>query len=198
MINTNLTTIDNNPVQTVNARDLHGNLEVKREFAKWIRDQIQRAGLEEGVDYGVFAQKDENSVSCGLEEKCSLTNNLGGRPTIDYFLTIESAKHVAMMSNTPKGKEVRNYFIRLEREVHSIQSAQAQVKALEMVKTTPQYQLGQTLFKSLNVATLREIQMPRPGGKHKMTKALREFLQTPSAHLDLNTLNTVVSVLSRT
>jgi phage anti-repressor protein len=47
-------------------------------------------------DFIVFTQKGENPV--------------GGRPVTEYHLSIDSAKHVAMMCGTDKGFEARFYF----------------------------------------------------------------------------------------
>ena len=87
--------------QTVNARDLHAFLEVKQDFSNWIKKQIERARLVEGRDYIIFAQKGENTGR--------------GRSSLEYHLTIEAAKHIAMMSGCDKGFEVRDYFLECER-----------------------------------------------------------------------------------
>ena len=55
-------------------------------------------GFEENVDYIVFLIFEENP------------NSLGGRPSKDYFLTIETAKEISMLQRTEKGKEARKYF----------------------------------------------------------------------------------------
>ncbi len=91
--------VDGREVQTVDARDLHGFLSVAKDFSNWIKQQISRAHLVENKDYFVFvAQKGEK-----------------GRPFREYKLTIESGKHIAMMSGVPKGRDVRDYFIECER-----------------------------------------------------------------------------------
>ena len=97
----NNATIGEEVKQTVNARELHGFLEVGKDFSSWIKVQIYRARLVENRDFIVFTQKGENPN--------------GGRPSSEYHLTIESGKHVAMMSGTDKGFEVRDYFIECER-----------------------------------------------------------------------------------
>ena len=86
-------------VKTVNARDLHAFLEIGKDFTNWVKDQIQRARLIESRDYVVFAQQGES----------------GGKPRSEYHLTIDAGKHIAMMSQTEKGFEVRDYFIECER-----------------------------------------------------------------------------------
>jgi len=96
------TTIGTAATQTVNARDLHASLEIGKDFSNWIKAQIKRADLTEGVDYVVVAQKGVNPQ--------------GGRPSDEYHLTIEAGKNIAMLSGTAKGKEVRAYFIECERK----------------------------------------------------------------------------------
>jgi anti-repressor protein len=88
-------------VQTVNARELHAFLEIGKDFSNWIKAQLERARLVEDRDFVKVAQKGE----------------LGGQTRIEYFLTIEAAKHIAMMSGSEKGFEVREYFIECERRV---------------------------------------------------------------------------------
>lgn len=91
-------------VQTANARELHTFLEVKKDFSDWIKAQIKRAMLTEGNDYITVPQKGE-----------------GGKfAAIEYHLTIEAGKHIAMLAGTAKGKEVREYFIECERKASAI------------------------------------------------------------------------------
>jgi len=91
------------PITAINARELHAFLGVGKDYTNWIKAQIARALLAEGRDYltEVSAQKGENPQ--------------GGRPRSEYYLSIEAAKHVAMMSGTEKGRAVRDYFIEIER-----------------------------------------------------------------------------------
>lgn len=87
--------------QAVNARHLYGWLGVRKQFADWIKMQIDRCDLVENVDYEVFHQKVKNSN--------------GGRPFDEYALSLNSAKEISMMSQTEKGKQARRYFIECER-----------------------------------------------------------------------------------
>ena len=64
------------------------------------RVQIERARLVEGRDY-LLTQKGEQLPS-------------GMKYLKEYILTIEAGKHIAMMSGTDKGFEVREYFIECE------------------------------------------------------------------------------------
>ncbi len=108
--------------QTVSARDLHKFLGVKKKFADWIKDQIKRGLFDENIDYiivqEVFPLKGKNL-------------NLGGRPSIEYFLTVETAKLIAFISETEKGKEVKNYFLKIEQEYCDLKIQQAIQEAVE-------------------------------------------------------------------
>lgn len=95
--------IDEALVQTVNARELHSFLQSKQDFTSWIKVQIERAKLLENQDFIVLTKKGENSK--------------GGRPSKEYYLTINSGKHISMLSGTDKGKQVREYFIECERKL---------------------------------------------------------------------------------
>jgi phage anti-repressor protein/phage antirepressor YoqD-like protein len=108
LITISTTPIGEEPVPTVDARELHGFLEVGKDFSNWIKAQFERGRLQAGRDYvEVSAQKGENPA--------------GGRPRTDYALTIDAAKHIAMMSGTEKGFEVRDYFIECERQARQPQ-----------------------------------------------------------------------------
>lgn len=87
-------------IQTCNARDLWQFVESKQDFSTWIKSRIEKYGFIEGEDYIIHKFVD---------------NPLGGRPTLDYYLTIETAKELAMVENNDKGREVRRYFIECER-----------------------------------------------------------------------------------
>lgn len=85
-------------VPTCNARDLWKYVERKRDFSNWIKDRIEKYGFVEGEDFTVNKFVD-------------------GRATvIDYHLTIETAKELAIVENNEKGREVRRYFIECERQ----------------------------------------------------------------------------------
>ena len=95
-------------VQTVNARDLHAFLGIGKDFSTWIKAQIARARLAPDRDY-LLTQK--------LPQKGERENQALGqwKTVIDYHLTLDAAKHIAMVSGTDKGFEVREYFLDCER-----------------------------------------------------------------------------------
>lgn len=87
-------------IKTCNGRELHVELGVKKDFSDWIKAQIKRAMLVENIDYISVPQKGD-----------------GGKFTaIEYHLTIDAGKHVAMLAGGLRGKAVRDYFISCEKQ----------------------------------------------------------------------------------
>lgn len=104
---------------TVSARDLHKALEIQSRFSRWF--DTNKELFTEGEDFN----------------KCTsstVVNNGAVRQIEDYEITMLMAKHLAMMSRTEKGKEVRDYLINLERAWNSPEQVFA--RALKMADKT--------------------------------------------------------------
>jgi len=86
-------------INSVNARELCGELGIGKDFTNWIKTQINRAGLRKDVDYIIVSVKSS-----------------GVRSLKEYYITTDASKHIAMMSQGAKAKEVRDYFIAVEKE----------------------------------------------------------------------------------
>ena len=93
-----------NDQQLVSARSLYKGLELKIRFSLWVSKNFE--SFEEGQDF--------TSVSTD-----TVVNNGARKPIKDYLLTIDMAKELCMMSKTEKGKEVRKYFIQVEKNWNS-------------------------------------------------------------------------------
>ena len=48
------------------------------------------------------------------EISAKVTKGATGRPRTDYALSRDLAAHLAMMANTPEGRDVRDYFLDME------------------------------------------------------------------------------------
>lgn len=101
--------INNESVNTVNARDLHAFLEVGKDFSTWIKDRIEKYNFIENQDFIIFPNSGENSN--GINQR--------GRPTKDYYLSLDMAKELAMVENNEKGRQARRYFIECEKKAKS-------------------------------------------------------------------------------
>ncbi len=96
-------TINSKIIKTVNARELHQFLEVGRDFSNWIKDRIDQYDFLENQDFIVVANSGGNPQ--------------GGRPAIDYHISLNMAKELSMVERNVKGKEARQYFINCEEEL---------------------------------------------------------------------------------
>lgn len=94
-------------VQSVNGRDLHGFLEVGRDYSTWIRDRIDQFSFEADVDFVTYADAPRNGGA----------GNRGVRT--EYALSIDMAKELAMVERNAKGRDVRRYFIQCEKRANA-------------------------------------------------------------------------------
>jgi len=99
------TVINGETVQTVDARELWQGLKVGRDFSNWIKDRIEKYGFEEEKDFSPNLAK---------------TSPEGGRPAIDYTLSLDMAKELAMVENNEQGRKVRRYFIEVEKQFRQV------------------------------------------------------------------------------
>ncbi|MGX6988547.1 phage antirepressor KilAC domain-containing protein [Leuconostoc fallax] len=103
----------------VSARELYQALGVKKRFSAWFTQNSDQ--LIDGADF--------TGVLGGTPVK-------GGNGNVqylqDYSLTVDAAKQIALMSGTEKGKQVRMYFIQVEKAWNS--PDQIMARALQISK----------------------------------------------------------------
>lgn len=99
IIKTTVAEIGGEEQQTVNARELWKVLGSKREFINWIKDRLE--GFTIGEDFLTNSSKSH------------------GRPRIEYTLTLDVAKHLAMLERNEIGKKVRQYLQTLSPQMES-------------------------------------------------------------------------------
>jgi len=97
----------------VNARELHKWLKSKRQFADWIKDRIDKYDFVENADYFIPVH---NFVKGFVKRADGLLvdKKTGQIIPIEYVLSIDMAKEIAMLENNELGKKVRKYFIKTE------------------------------------------------------------------------------------
>ena len=95
---------------TVLGRDLHEALEVKTEYKDWF-PRMCEYGFEEGKDYSSF-----------LSDR---SDGKAGKPRTNHQLTIQMAKEICMLQRTDKGKEFRQYFIKVEEQWNTPEAVMA-------------------------------------------------------------------------
>ena len=111
---------------TVMGRELHEALEVKTKYVDWF-SRMCEYGFAEKEDYVAISQKRETAQ--------------GNMTTYsDHQLTIPMAKEICMLQRTEKGKQFRQYFIKIEESWNSpemvmkraLDFANAKVKELQI------------------------------------------------------------------
>lgn len=83
----------------VDGRELWERLEVKSRFNDWINNRIEECEAVENEDFQTFTK-----------------NLVKGRPTTEYIITLDTAKEMAMLERNEIGKQLRKYFISIEKK----------------------------------------------------------------------------------
>ena len=130
--------INQQSITLVNARDLHAALDVKTKFATWILRRIEDFGFVKDEDFIIIDPLPKN----GKPLTTGLSGWLGGESKIDYHLTLDMAKELAMVERSEIGRQVRRYFIQIESEHRDAIPAWATVQLSE---AQAQLQAAQTL-----------------------------------------------------
>ena len=107
LIALNQSSINGEVQQTVNARELHAFLQSKQDFSTWIKNRVEQYDFVENQDYTLLHKKMEQ-VS-------------GAKHLIEYYITLDMAKELAMVERNDKGKQARQYFIDCERKLREHQ-----------------------------------------------------------------------------
>jgi len=110
IISTVNATIGGEEVNAVNARELHKFLNSKQEFANWIKNRISEYDFKQGLDFDLINLSNQKGRG-------------GDRRSIDYIISLDMAKELAMVENNDRGRQARQYFIEIERNSRRIESA---------------------------------------------------------------------------
>lgn len=88
--------------KVVLGRELHERLKIKTAYKDWF-PRMCEYGFVDGKDYGSFLS--------------NRSDGLAGKPRTDHIITLDMAKHIAMIQRTPQGMEIRQKLIDLEKNV---------------------------------------------------------------------------------
>lgn len=98
-------TLNENHEPVVSARQLHETLGVKTRYNDWF-NRMTEFGFTENEDYLAITQK-------RVTAQGNATNQT------DHIIKLDMAKEIAMLQRNEKSKEVRKYFIRVEKDFNS-------------------------------------------------------------------------------
>ena len=165
---TNIIKIDfnENHEPVVSARAVHEKLGINQRFTDWFNYQQERLGLEEGADFLTI-----------------LGESTGGRPSTDYRLTLDVAKHICMVSGGDLAKAIRQYFIQVEKAWNSPEQVMA--RALQMAHQTiisltdeaqillPKAEMHDLFLSATNAQPMGDVAKALGVGRNNLFKGLR-------------------------
>lgn len=91
----------------VNGRELHEALKVRTAYKDWFKRMCEY-GFVDGIDF------------CPI-----LSESTGGRPETNHAIKLDMAKEIAMIQRNERGKEIRKYFIQIEKDFNSPEKVMA-------------------------------------------------------------------------
>lgn len=101
-------TLNENQEPVVSGRQLHQVLGVKTAYKDWFKRM---------TEYGFTENQDFNTLK--FEQVRTEGKREVRREMTDHVLKLDMAKEIAMIQRTDKGKEVRKYFIQVEKDFNS-------------------------------------------------------------------------------
>lgn len=85
--------------KVVYGSELYEVLDVKSNYRDWVKNRLGDCEAIENEDFQIFAK-----------------NLAKGRPAQDHIIKLDTAKEMAMLERNEKGKQVRKYFIAVEKK----------------------------------------------------------------------------------
>lgn len=109
-------TLDDEHDPIVSGRQLHEALGVNSNYTTWF-DRMTEYGFVENQDYVLLSNFGNQT-------------GRGGHNKVDHALKLDMAKEIAMIQRTDRGKEVRQYFIQIEKDFNSPEKIMARALLL--------------------------------------------------------------------
>lgn len=132
-------TLNENHEPVVSGRQLHETLGVKTRYNDWF-NRMTEFGFTENEDYLAITQK-------RVTAQGNATNQT------DHIIKLDMAKEIAMIQRTDKGKEVRTYFIQVEKDFNSPEKIMARALLMADKKIKLLENENETLLIELEEAT---------------------------------------------
>ena len=103
--------------KVVYGSELHRTLEVKSNYRDWIRNRISDIEAVEGADF-----------------QAAKFLSPSGQTKHDYIIKLDTAKEMAMLERNDKGKQVRRYFIQVEKRYKAPAGSQHRIAFKEQIE----------------------------------------------------------------
>lgn len=92
--------------KVVYGTELHDVLEVKTAYKDWSVRRFNECDAAKNEDYEVLLKNERNPK--------------GGRPSLEHIIKLDIAKEMAMLERNNKGKQIRRYFIEIEKKYKEV------------------------------------------------------------------------------
>ena len=127
-------TVNEEQEPIVSGRDLYEFLEMKAPYTQWF-DRMIEYGFAENVDFAVIHNFVKDETAFGGERKIT-----------DHAIKLSMAKELSMIQRNDKGKQARQYFIRIEEDWNSpdkvmaraLKIADKEINRLRLISETQQ------------------------------------------------------------
>lgn len=134
-------TENNKGEPTVNCRELYKFLEVTDRYSRW---------FDRMCDYGFVENRDFTGV-----KDYTVVNNGAKKELDNHILSLNMAKEIAMLQRNEKGKQIRQYFIEVEKRYND-----------------PMYQMARSLQYANNIIEQNRIEISKLELKNKEQKEI--------------------------
>ncbi|MHC3599950.1 phage antirepressor KilAC domain-containing protein [Streptococcus suis] len=108
--------VNDNQEPVVSGRQLHEALGVNSNYTTWF-DRMTEYGFTENEDYVLLSNFGNQT-------------GRGGHNKVDHVIKLDMAKEIAMIQRTDRGKQVRQYFIQVEKDFNSPEKIMARALLL--------------------------------------------------------------------
>lgn len=129
--------------KVVYGSELHAALEVKSPYREWSNRRFKDCDAKENEDF--------HSVE--------YSTLVGGSPKKDHIIKLDTAKEMAMLERNDKGKEVRRYFIQVEKkfkEQQKINFVDPETEKIQTMRMNAITRMANMYLKLSKVDTLSE------------------------------------------
>lgn len=152
-------TTNENGDQLTSGRELYVFLEVTERYSSWF-ERMLKYGFTENVDF----------------VGCKVFNALAKQELQDHALTLDMAKEISMIQRSEKGKQARQYFIKVEKEHKQFKMPTNPMEVLELTFAA-QKQANEKLDKVDNrVTDLEENATIDPGDYGYLTRRINKVV----------------------
>lgn len=151
----------------INARELHKVLQIKKHFSDWIK--MYTRGYS-GYNYGSGQIDPVNSEEYDYFS-FEIPATQGRGKSIEYLISIDMGKEIAMMSRSVVGKQIRRYFITAEKVLIKMQ------QTLNNKSLSSEEKIAEALLLSQQILARKDIEIKKANRNREYNKKVNVKLR---------------------